>query len=88
MMPAGCSTQPECGGVRGCVTGTVAETRNRWRVYLTPGESADGHVVTVRHEVAHILHACSVGSYDVRHTNALVWRGANSVVWRDQNEGR
>jgi hypothetical protein len=83
-MPDGCSTR--CGRVVECNTGTVAELRNRWRVILSPGEDASGHELTVRHEVAHILSACTGRGIDALHTSDLIWRGPGSVVWRDYGQ--
>ena len=80
-MPDGCSTQ--CGrDVTGCATGTVLWDDWHPRVYLSPGESADGHGITVRHEVAHVLSACtSGGDLDAGHRRPEVW-GSSGVVWR------
>lgn len=80
MMPGGCSTR--CGsGPRGCATGVVYRMDGAWRVYLSPGESADGHVATVRHEVAHVLSWCTARGLDYSHSHADVW-GPQGVVWR------
>lgn len=79
-MPHGCSTR--CGrGVTGCATGTVTWASGSPAIYLSPGESADGHAVTVRHEVAHVLSWCVGRGIDYGHAHADVW-GARGVVWR------
>ena len=79
MTPAGCSRAGGCSGT--CVTGTVIQHGGRWLVYVSPGESTDGHVVTVRHEVAHVLSWCTTGALDYGHSTPGVW-GADGVVWR------
>ena len=79
MMPAGCSRAPGCTG--GCATGVVYRIAGAWRVYLSPGGSADGHGVTVRHEAAHVLSWCTGRGLDYGHTHADVW-GPQGVVWR------
>lgn len=80
MMPDGCSSR--CGpGPPGCATGVVYRMAGGWRVYVSPGESADGHGVTVRHEVAHVLSWCTGRGLDYGHTHRDVW-GAQGVVWR------
>ena len=85
MMPGGCSTL--CGrDVTSCATGVVYRIAGGWRVYLSPGESADGHVVTVRHEVAHVLSWCTGRGLDYGHAHADVW-GPEGVVWR-REDGR
>lgn len=79
-MSGGCSTR--CGrGVSTCATGTVTWATGAPRVYLSPGESADGHAVTVRHEVAHVLSWCVGRGIDYGHSHADVW-GPQGVVWR------
>lgn len=79
-MPDGCSTR--CGrGVTTCATGTVTWASGSPVIYLSPGESADGHGVTVRHEVAHVLSGCVGRGVDAWHTHADVW-GPQGVVWR------
>lgn len=81
-MPDGCTvTRGGCGAT--CATGVTYRMRGGWRVYLSPGESADGHVITVRHEVAHVLSWCSRGYEDAGHTHRDVW-GAAGPVWRDR----
>lgn len=50
-------------------------------VYLSPGESADGHVITVRHEVAHVLSWCTGRGLDYAHAHRDVW-GPDGPVWR------
>ena len=79
MTPAGCSTLAGCRAY--CAAGVAYHIGGRWRVYLSPGESADGHVVTVRHEVAHVLSWCTTGALDYAHSTPGVW-GAAGVVWR------
>ena len=79
MTPAGCSRAGGCSGT--CVTGTVIQHSGRWLVYVSPGESTDGHVVTVRHEVAHVFSWCTTGALDYAHSTPGVW-GAAGVVWR------
>ena len=38
------------------MTGTVIQHGGALaRVHVSPGESTDGHVVTVRHDIAHVL---------------------------------
>ena len=76
VMPDGCSTAQ---GV--CATGTVMHHHGQWLIYLSPGESADGHRITVRHEAAHVLSWCSTGALDSGHGTAAVW-GSAGVVWR------
>lgn len=44
-----------------------------------PGESADGHAITVRHEVAHVLSWCTGRGLDYSHSHAAVW-GPQGVV--------
>ena len=79
-MPDGCTvTRGGCGP--SCATGVVYHMQGGWRVYLSPGESADGHAVTVRHEVAHVLSWCTGRGLDHGHTHRDVW-GAEGVVWR------
>ena len=79
MTPAGCSTLAGCRAY--CAAGVAYHIGGRWRVYLSPGESTDGHVVTVRHEVAHVLSWCTTGALDYGHSAPGVW-GAEGVVWR------
>ncbi len=79
MMPDGCSRAPGCTG--GCATGVVYRIAGAWRVYLSPGESADGHGITVRHEAAHVLSWCTGRGLDYSHSRADVW-GPQGVVWR------
>lgn len=79
MTPAGCSTLAGCRAY--CAAGVAYHIGGRWRVYLSPGESADGHVATVRHEVAHVLSWCTTGALDYGHSAPGVW-GADGVVWR------
>lgn len=84
MMPGGCSIQ--CGrGVVGCATGTVNWAEGHPVVFLSPGESADGHGITVRHEVAHVLSWCVGRGIDYGHSHADVW-GPQGVVWRRGSE--
>ena len=82
MTPDGCSTLAGCPGDR-CATGVVYYQRGQWRVYLSPGEDASGHAVTVRHETAHVLAWCTTGALDYGETLAGVW-GARGVVWRQR----
>lgn len=80
MTAAGCSTLAGCPGDR-CVTGTLYQQSGAWRVILSPGEDASGHAVTVRHEVAHVLSWCTMGSTDPGHLVDAVWRTVPGVVW-------
>lgn len=85
--PDGCYRGAPCDRpeMTTCVTGTVHWYGDTPVIYLTPDENADGHVITVRHEAAHMLSACSSPNgrdLDQGHTRALVWRGSDSVVWR------
>lgn len=78
MMPDGC--------MKGCGTGTCATGTVNWAIghpviYLSPGESADGHGITVRHETAHVLSWCVGRGIDYGHSHADVW-GPQGVVWR------
>lgn len=81
-MEHGCSTR--CGDVRVCATGTVMWSSGPPRIYLSPGESADGHGITVRHEVAHVLSWCVGRGIDYGHTHRDVW-GPQGVVWRRED---
>jgi hypothetical protein len=82
MMPDGCSAA--CGrGVTGCVAGVVYWMGGRPRVFLSPGETADGHVIAVRHEVAHVLSWCTDRGLDYAHAHADVW-GADGIVWEGE----
>lgn len=85
--PDGCYRGAPCDRpeMTTCVTGTIHWYGDSPVIYLTPDENADGHVITVRHEAAHMLSACSSPGgrdLDQGHTRALVWRGSDSVVWR------
>lgn len=83
-MPDGCTvTRGGCGSA--CVTGVVYRMRGGWRVYLSPGASADGHAATVRHEVAHVLSWCTGRGLDSAHTQRDVW-GPQGVVWRREGD--
>lgn len=71
---------PECAHLAGiCATGTITIFAGVPYVYLSDRESADGHVITVRHEIAHVLTACTGGSL-YAHNDQRVW-GAGGVVW-------
>ena len=74
-MPGGCPARAG-GGL--CATGVVYFMDNQFRVFLSPGENTDGHVITVRHEVIHVLSWCTTGSLDHTHSNTNMW----AVVWR------
>lgn len=76
---SGCSNLAGCS--EWCVTGITFFLRDRWRIVLSPGENADGHVITVRHEMCHVLLACSTGDSDVFHIRRDVF-GAGGVIWR------
>lgn len=85
--PGGCYRQAPCDRpeMETCVTGTIKWYGDSPVIYLTPDEDASGHVITVRHETAHLLSACSSPSgldLDRLHTRDLVWRSNSSVVWR------
>lgn len=76
----GCSTMAACPGTR-CVTGAVVITgRDVPTIFLSPGENADGHRITARHEMAHVLSACTSGAFDSGHRDQRVW-GAAGIVW-------
>lgn len=78
MTEYGCSTRWACPGDR-CVTGSVIVTGGDIvTIFLSPGEDASGHDITVRHEMAHALSACTTGNYDYGHVDRRVWDG---LVW-------
>lgn len=82
MTPAGCSTMGQCPGDR-CVTGSLVITgRDVVTILLSPGEDSAGHRITVRHEMAHALSACTTGAFDSGHRDARVW----SLVWASREE--
>lgn len=88
MTSTGCSTMGGCPGTR-CVTGSVVITGGDVpTILLSPGENADGHVATVRHEMAHVLSACTTGAFDSGHRDARVWGTSCGVVWRGAGECR
>lgn len=88
MTRSGCSTMGGCPGTR-CVTGSVIITGGDVpTIFLSPEENADGHVATVRHEMAHVLSACTTGAFDSGHRDARVWGGSCGVVWRGAAECR
>ena len=71
---------PQCAHLAGlCASGTVLIADGVPYIYLSDRESADGHVITVRHEMAHVLTACTGGSL-YSHADPRVW-GADGVVW-------
>lgn len=74
----GCSTIYDCSGAV-CATGTVQEQAGAFRVFLSPAENADGHVITVRHEVAHVLNWCTVGHFFAHPPHIF---GGTGVVWK------
>lgn len=80
----GCSNTPPCDRVETCATGTMRvagqgiQRNKRLHIILSPGENADGHVITARHEMAHYLLGCASGDIDYGHTNREVWSG---VIW-------
>ena len=80
-LEGGCSTMGGCPGTS-CVTGSVIITGGDVpTIFLSPGENADGHRITVRHEMAHVLTACTTGAFDSGHTDKRVW-GAAGIVWQ------
>lgn len=79
MTPTGCSTMGACPGDR-CVTGSlVISGRDIVTILLSPGEDSGGHRITVRHEMAHALFACTTGAFDSGHLDRRVWDG---LVWQ------
>ncbi|TXH10969.1 MAG: hypothetical protein E6R03_14775 [Hyphomicrobiaceae bacterium] len=70
-MENGCSQRSTCAG-RTCTTGTVIHSNGAFRIFVSPGENADGHRYTVRHEMAHALSWCSTRSEDHGH-HGPVW---------------
>lgn len=80
----GCSRKPPCDSVSTCATGTMRvagqgiQRNKRLHIILSPGENADGHVITARHEMAHYLLGCATNNIDYGHTNREVWQG---VIW-------
>ena len=85
----GCSQTPPCDTVSTCATGTMRvagggiQRNKRLHIILSPGENADGHVITARHEMAHYLMSCAAGDIDYGHTNREVWQG---VIWDVNSE--
>ena len=84
MTPTGCSVMGACQADN-CATGTYVEAGGHVRVMLSPGEDSSGHVVTVRHELAHAFLACSTGSRDASHLRREVFGGAG-IVWAQSNQ--
>lgn len=82
LMPDGCHPAPGCAGVW-CATGTVGRRGGVWAAYLSPGENADGHAITARHEAAHVLSWCVGRGLDHTHSHDDVWASgmAPGVVW-------
>lgn len=81
MTANGCSTMAACPGDH-CVTGsTITTGGNIVTIFLSPGEDASGHVITVRHEMAHALFACTTGATDPKHLDDRVWSAAG-IVWQ------
>lgn len=79
MTTTGCSTMGACPGDR-CVTGSMVITGcDIVTIFLSPGEDASGHRITVRHEMAHALSGCTTGSLDSGHADRRVWDG---IVWQ------
>ena len=79
MTDHGCSNIGVCA-YKICATATFTYAFGHPTIYLSPGESADGHEVSVRHEMAHMFNGHTTGDWD-SHTNPEVF-GAMGVVWR------
>lgn len=67
-----------------CATGAYlilgGQRRSYPEIVLSPGETVDGHGVTARHEMAHVLAACSGHPDDRSHGDPLLWSGTG-LVW-------
>lgn len=89
-MPAGETSPVPCNGREhtSCiyasfeVTGPLGPNSKRPYIFLAPGESADGHMFSVRHEMAHILAGCVGWDGDIGHNHPILWDGGRGLVWR------
>lgn len=87
-MPPGEVAPTPCDERRGCVAGSFSVTgpagprSKRPYIFLSPGETADGHEITVRHEMAHILAGCIGWDGDIGHARQVLWNGQYGLVWR------
>jgi len=92
-MDGTCADLPECRNVRGCAAATWLPLGRGTRrthvphIYLTPGQTADGHEAAAAHEAVHFLAMCSGhpdgygGESDPR-----LW-GPDGVLWVSRRAG-